>query len=109
MKCLLSIMVLMPCVVSAAEFSVAQRNGKYCFQRPDGRVVMLLGMSHASAGPPVVGLETTIKDLRDFEKEKLISEDELKKAEDELQKLTDRFIQEIEYIGQRKEREIMEV
>jgi ribosome recycling factor len=50
-----------------------------------------------------------IKDLRDFEKEKLISEDDLKKAEDELQKLTDRFIQEIEFIGQRKEREIMEV
>ena len=66
MKCLyVSIMVMMPCAVSAAEFSVTQRNGKYCFQRPDGRVVMLLGMSHASAGPPVVGLETTIKDLRD--------------------------------------------
>jgi ribosome recycling factor len=50
-----------------------------------------------------------IKDLRDFEKEKMISEDDLKRAEEELQKLTDRFIQEIEFIGQRKEREIMEV
>ena len=50
-----------------------------------------------------------IKDLREFEKEKMISEDDLKKAEEELQKLTDRHIQQIESVGQRKEREIMEV
>jgi len=50
-----------------------------------------------------------IKDLREFEKEKLISEDDLKQAEEELQKLTDRFIQEIDAVGQRKDREIMEV
>jgi ribosome recycling factor len=50
-----------------------------------------------------------IKDLRDFEKEKLISEDDLKKAEEELQKLTDRFIQNIDSIGSHKEKEIMEV
>ncbi len=50
-----------------------------------------------------------IKDLREFEKEKLISEDDLKKAEEELQKLTDKYIQQIDAIGQHKEREIMEV
>lgn len=50
-----------------------------------------------------------IKELREFEKEKLISEDELKRAEEELQKLTDQMIDEIESIGQRKEKEIMEV
>jgi len=50
-----------------------------------------------------------LKDLREFEKEKLISEDELKKAEEELQKLTDRFIQQIDSLGNSKEREIMEV
>jgi ribosome recycling factor len=50
-----------------------------------------------------------IKDLREFEKEKLISEDDLKKAEDELQKLTERIIQEIEGVGFHKEKEIMEV
>lgn len=50
-----------------------------------------------------------IKDLREFEKEKMISEDDLKKAEEELQKLTDRFIQQIDSIGQHKEKEIMEV
>jgi ribosome recycling factor len=50
-----------------------------------------------------------MKDLREFEKEKLISEDDLDKAEDELQKLTDRMIEEIDKIGERKEKEILEV
>jgi ribosome recycling factor len=50
-----------------------------------------------------------IKDLREFEKEKLISEDDLKKAEEELQKLTDKTIQHIDAIGTHKEKEIMEV
>lgn len=50
-----------------------------------------------------------IKDLREFEKEKMISEDDLKKAEEELQKLTDKFIQKVDELGQHKEKEIMEV
>jgi len=49
-----------------------------------------------------------IKDLREFEKEKLIAEDDLKKGEEELQKLTDKMIDEIEQVGARKDREIME-
>jgi ribosome recycling factor len=48
-------------------------------------------------------------DMRDFEKEKLVSEDELKRGEDDLQKLTDRFIEEIAELGEKKEAEIMEV
>jgi ribosome recycling factor len=48
-------------------------------------------------------------DMRDFEKEKMISEDELKRGEEDLQKLTDRFIEEINKRGQDKEKEIMEV
>lgn len=48
-------------------------------------------------------------DMRDFEKEKLISEDELKRGEDDMQKLTDRFIEEVEKLGKKKETEIMEV
>jgi ribosome recycling factor len=48
-------------------------------------------------------------DMRDFEKEKLISEDDLKRGEDDLQKLTDRFIEEIAEMGKKKETEIMEV
>jgi ribosome recycling factor len=50
-----------------------------------------------------------LKDLREFEKEKLISEDDLKRGEDDLQKLTDKTIQIIETVGFKKEKEIMEV
>lgn len=51
----------------------------------------------------------SIRDLRDFEEEKMISEDELEHGQEELQKITDRFTQEIDEIGQRKEKEILEV
>jgi ribosome recycling factor len=51
----------------------------------------------------------SIKDLRDFEHEKLISEDDLKKGEEELQKLTDQMIKQIDLTGERKQKEIMEV
>ena len=51
----------------------------------------------------------TQNNMRDFEKEKLISEDELKRGEDDLQKLTDRFVEDINKHGQEKEKEIMEV
>ena len=49
------------------------------------------------------------RDIKDAEKEKLISEDEMKKGEEKLQKLTDKQIAEIEVIGKKKEAEIMEV
>ena len=48
-------------------------------------------------------------DLRDFEKEKLISEDDLERGEADLQKLTDRYVEEIGENGKKKEVEIMEV
>ena len=48
-------------------------------------------------------------DMRDFEKEKLISEDDLKRGEEDLQKLTDKYIEEIAQHGKTKEAEIMEV
>ena len=48
-------------------------------------------------------------DMRDFEKEKLITEDDLDRGEQDLQKLTDRFIEEIAQHGKNKETEIMEV
>ena len=47
--------------------------------------------------------------LRDFEKEKMISEDDLKRGRDELQKLTDKYIEQAETVSQRKEEEIREV
>ncbi len=48
-------------------------------------------------------------DLQDFEKEKLISEDDRKRGEDEVQKLTDTFIAQIGELGADKETDIMEV
>jgi ribosome recycling factor len=50
-----------------------------------------------------------LKDLRDFEKEGLISEDELERAEEDLQKLTDRYVEQVATVGARKEAEISEV
>lgn len=50
-----------------------------------------------------------IKDLREYEQEKLISEDDLKRGEEDIQKLTDKYILDLTAIGERKEREILEV
>lgn len=47
--------------------------------------------------------------LREMEKEKLISEDELYDGREEAQKLTDDFIRQFDEIGKAKEAEIMEV
>jgi ribosome recycling factor len=48
-------------------------------------------------------------DLREFEHEKLISEDELHRSEEDLQKLTDRFVEQINEASERKETEVLEV
>jgi ribosome recycling factor len=50
-----------------------------------------------------------LKDLRDFEHEKMISEDDLELGEVELQKLTDKLILQVNAVGEKKQREIMEV
>lgn len=50
-----------------------------------------------------------IKDIRDFESEKIISENDLKRGEDEIQKLTNKHIKSLDFIGDEKEKEVMEV
>lgn len=50
-----------------------------------------------------------IKDLREFEQEKMISEDDLKRAEDDTQKTTDEYVEKINAIGNHKEKEVLEV
>ena len=47
--------------------------------------------------------------LRELHREKDISEDEERGAQDELQKITDRFVEKAGAIGEEKERELMEV
>jgi len=50
-----------------------------------------------------------LDDLREFEKEKMISEDEFFRGRDELQELTDKYIARVEEVGERKIKEVMEV
>ncbi|MBP2635845.1 MAG: frr [Firmicutes bacterium] len=47
--------------------------------------------------------------IKKVEKDKTVSEDEAKKAQDDIQKLTDKYIKEIDQIMAGKEKEIMEV
>ncbi|HEV8639155.1 MAG TPA: ribosome recycling factor [Chloroflexota bacterium] len=49
------------------------------------------------------------KDLEELESEKMISADELARGNDQLQRLTDRFMLDVDKLGQAKEAEILEV
>lgn len=49
------------------------------------------------------------EELKEFEKEKLISEDDLERGEEEIQKLTDKTIDQIDEMGKHKEQEILSV
>ncbi len=51
----------------------------------------------------------SLKDLQEFEKEKMISEDEFYRGKDDVQEITDKFIEQIDEIGKRKEEEVMEI
>ncbi|HCU81127.1 MAG TPA: ribosome recycling factor [Chloroflexi bacterium] len=51
----------------------------------------------------------TQNDMRDFEREKLISEDELEQGQKELQKLTDQSVEKINTLGDSKHDEVMHV
>jgi ribosome recycling factor len=50
-----------------------------------------------------------LNDLRDFKNESMITEDEFFRAQDSLQELTDRYVKQIDELGQQKEKEVMEV
>jgi ribosome recycling factor len=49
-----------------------------------------------------------LDDMRDFEKEKLISEDEFYGGKDDLQELTDEYSKQMDEISDRKQQEILE-
>ncbi|HET91113.1 MAG TPA: ribosome recycling factor [Chloroflexi bacterium] len=49
-----------------------------------------------------------LDDLRDLEKEKLVSEDEFYRSKDDLQDLTDRYIEQMDEISVRKQQELLE-
>jgi ribosome recycling factor len=50
-----------------------------------------------------------LDDLKDFEKEKLISEDDHFRAKDQLQELTNKYIAQMDELGKAKEKEVMEI
>ena len=50
-----------------------------------------------------------IKDLKEYEEAKLISKDECSDAEVDVQILTDKLIEEINEVGEKKVKEIMEI
>ncbi|MBO0791075.1 MAG: ribosome recycling factor [Ktedonobacteraceae bacterium] len=73
----------------------------------------LVKMLHKKLDEHKVAIRNVRRDvqekLRDREKKKEVSEDELKRSSDKLQKLTDRYIDEMEKVGKTKETEILEV
>jgi ribosome recycling factor len=52
---------------------------------------------------------SAMEDLKEFEKEKLISEDELAEGEEKVDKLTAKYIEAIEGVGKHKENEVMAI
>jgi ribosome recycling factor len=51
----------------------------------------------------------SIEELKKLEKEKHLSEDDVKRSQDEIQKITDSFITKVDEVLNHKEKEIMEV
>jgi ribosome recycling factor len=50
-----------------------------------------------------------LEDMKSFEKEKLISEDDFYHGRDNIQKLTDEYIKKVDEVGAAKEKEILEI
>ena len=73
----------------------------------------LVKVVHKKAEESRVAVRNLRRDANDaikkLEKEKTISEDETKKAQDDIQKLTDKYIKEIDAVMTSKEKEVMEV
>jgi len=73
----------------------------------------LVKVIHKKAEEARVAIRNLRRDANDtvkkMEKDKLVTEDEAKKAQDEMQKLTDKYIKETDHIMSSKEKEIMEV
>ncbi len=68
---------------------------------------------HKSAEESRVAIRNLRRDanemLKKIEKDKTASEDDVKKAQEEIQKLTDKYIKEVDHVMMLKEKEVMEV
>ncbi len=50
-----------------------------------------------------------LAEMREYESEGLVSEDELMRGQDQLQELTDKYVERVDEVGTRKEQDIMEI
>jgi ribosome recycling factor len=50
-----------------------------------------------------------LEEMREYESESLISEDDLMRGQDQLQELTDKYTEKVSQVGERKEQDIMEI
>jgi ribosome recycling factor len=73
-------------------------------------LVKVVGMKAEEARIAIRNIRRdVIRDLREYEDEKLITEDDLHRGEEKVQEITDDFINQIDEVCERKESEIMEV
>lgn len=73
-------------------------------------LVRLVGKSQENAKVAIRNTRREANDLiKEMEKNKELSEDERKAAENEMQKITDKYIEEIDLITKQKEDELMEI
>jgi ribosome recycling factor len=77
------------------------------------RRMELVKVIHKKAEDSRIVVRNSRRDANDavkkLEKDKTISEDDVKKAQDDMQKLTDKYVKEVDAIMSAKEKEIMEV
>jgi len=77
------------------------------------RRIELVKVVHKKAEENRIVIRNLRRDANDsikkIEKEKSVSEDEAKKAQEDMQKLTDKYIKEVDTIMSAKEKEILEV
>ncbi len=82
-------------------------------QMTEQRRQELVKVVHKKAEECRVAVRNIRRDANDvikkMEKDKVVSEDEAKKAQDDIQKLTDKIIKDVDQIMASKEKEIMEV
>lgn len=82
-------------------------------QLTQDRRIELVKVVHKKTEDSRIGVRNLRREANDtvkkLEKDKSISEDEAKKAQEDMQKLTDKYIKEVDTIMSAKEKEILEV
>src|ERR1700686_4879922 len=98
-------------VISPWEKSVVQAIEKAIFKSDLGLTPMTAGTVIRIPMPPLTEelRRDVMNDIKDMLKEKLVSQDDERRAELEVQKLTDKHVADIEALLSAKEKEVMQV